>query len=186
MENPQNLFDNIIFIGGVHGVGKSTVCNKLAAHLKISYLSASDVLKWKDINVDVRNKLVTNIPDMQDRLIKGLQGIIEPNRYHILDGHYCLFNKEGVATKVPFSIFEVINPMYFVIIIGDAIKISEALKTRDQKIYSEESLVYMQTMELEYAKEIAQKLKTQLFVFDINQYDLNYNNLLSQLHESLA
>lgn len=34
----------IIFIGGVHGVGKGTLCKRLASDLKITHLSASEVL----------------------------------------------------------------------------------------------------------------------------------------------
>jgi len=36
----------IIFIGGIHGVGKGTLCKRIASDLNIIHLSASEVLKW--------------------------------------------------------------------------------------------------------------------------------------------
>ena len=36
---------NIIFIGGIHGVGKGTLCEKVCNDLNIRHLSASEVLK---------------------------------------------------------------------------------------------------------------------------------------------
>ena len=67
------VFNNIFCVGGIHGVGKSTICRQLALDLSIHYLSASEVLKWKDLNTDKKNKNVNNISDTQDRLITSLK-----------------------------------------------------------------------------------------------------------------
>jgi len=181
-----SLFNNIIFAGGIHGVGKSTICHKLGIDLNINYLSASDVLKWKEINTDIKNKKVEDIPDTQDRLITGLRNIVAPENHYILDGHFCLFNREGVVTKIPTSTFLAINPKYLIVIIGNVIEISNGLKSRDQKTYSSQSLAYMQELEVEYANEISKELNVPLFTFNKNEYDLNYKTLLSRLHEGLA
>ncbi|WPV00578.1 ATP-binding protein [Mucilaginibacter sp. cycad4] len=186
MNNKTTLFKNIIFVGGIHGVGKSTICHRLVNALNINYLSASEVLKWKDINTDFKNKLVSDIPDTQDRLLRGLHNVVNHDHHYILDGHFCLFNKDGVATKVPLKTFSAINPIYLVVIVGDTAKVADGLKNRDEKTYSEKSLAYMQTMELHYAQEISTELSVPLFVYDTSQSDLSYNKLLSQLHESLT
>ena len=52
----DNMTSKIAFIGGIHGVGKSTVCKHICRDLKIEYLSASELLKWKDLNEDAQNK----------------------------------------------------------------------------------------------------------------------------------
>jgi adenylate kinase len=49
---------NIAFIGGIHGVGKSTICQQICDKLNLVYLSASELIKWSDINEDVKNKKV--------------------------------------------------------------------------------------------------------------------------------
>jgi len=48
---------NIIFIGGIHGVGKGTLCEKVCNDLNLLHLSASEVLKWEEIS-EKENKLV--------------------------------------------------------------------------------------------------------------------------------
>jgi len=35
------MLDNITFIGGIHGVGKSTICRQICDEIKLEYLSAS-------------------------------------------------------------------------------------------------------------------------------------------------
>jgi adenylate kinase len=178
--------NNIFFVGGIHGVGKSTICRQLAIDLNINYLSASEVLKWKELNTDVKNKRVNDIPDTQDRLIAGLQNIVIPQNYYILDGHFCLFNKDGLVTKIPLVTFAAINPISLTIIVGDIEEILAGLQNRDQKTYSQRSLIQMQELEMEYAQEISEKLKVRLHVLSKNGHNLNYKNLLSQFNESLT
>lgn len=71
------MYRNIIFVGGIHGVGKSTVCKQVGEKLGIEYLSASDVLKWRDIKADYKDKNVEDIGYTQDKLIVGLNQIIK-------------------------------------------------------------------------------------------------------------
>lgn len=176
---------NILFVGGIHGVGKSTICRQLSTDLNVNYLSASEVLKWKDINTDEKNKKVTNIPDTQDRLISGLNNLIKPHNKYILDGHFCLFDGSGFATKIPIETFEIINPLSLTIITGDLDEILNGLQNRDQKSYTHESLSHMQKLEIEYAQELSDILKIKLFRFSKADYSFDYSNILNQYHESV-
>jgi len=181
-----DIFNNIYFVGGIHGVGKSTICKRLASELDIEYLSASEVLKWNEINTDIKNKRVNDIPNTQDRLINGLKGIILSNKRYILDGHFCLFNKDGIATKIPLETFLSINPITLTIIIGDIEEITLGLASRDKRDYSQESLKYMQDLEETYADNISNALNTPLLKFFKKDYDLHYKTLLSKLNESIT
>lgn len=177
---------NILFVGGIHGVGKSTICKQLCVDLDVNYLSASDVLKWKDINIDKKNKKVTNIPGTQDRLIAGLNNVITPDNYYILDGHFCLFDANAIVTKIPFDTFKIINPLSLTVITGNLDDVLNGLQSRDQKSYTYESLSNMQKLEMEYAQELSDLLKVKLFKFSKADYSLNYTNILSQYHESIV
>ena len=64
--------NDIIFIGGIHGVGKGTLCKRIESELGIIHLSASEVLKWKGFNVDSSDKRVADIDSTQDYLLKNL------------------------------------------------------------------------------------------------------------------
>lgn len=67
---------NIIFIGGIHGVGKGKICKEISLYTGLTHFTASQILKWEEISEE-GNKLVENISSTQDRLIKGLKNLIK-------------------------------------------------------------------------------------------------------------
>ncbi|MFD0752007.1 ATP-binding protein [Mucilaginibacter calamicampi] len=177
--------EKIIFAGGIHGVGKSTLCRDIAERIGLIHLSASELLKWKDLNTnDEKNKKVTDIPDTQDRLLKGLVAAIEQNGKYILDGHFCLFNKNGDVTPVPFDTFAGINPIALLLVTGDPNHIASMLKERDQRFYAADLLAEMQEQELIHAQMIANQLAIRLFVFNIKE--TNIEQLIHELNESFT
>lgn len=174
----------ILFAGGIHGVGKSTLCREIAAHFNLNYLSASEVLRWKDLNTDEKNKKVVDIPDTQSRLLRGLEAIVQPGQRYVLDGHFCLFNKEGEVTSIPMETFELIKPFALILVTGDPAQISSALAARDDKSYDAEVLEEMQTHEMSHVEKVAAHLNVPLVIFDKTTTQLP--DLYSQIHESLT
>lgn len=148
---------NIIFIGGIHGVGKGTLCEKVCNDLNLLHLSASEVLKWEEIS-EKENKLVEDFNLTQNRLITNLQQIVSENERYVLDGHYCLLNKYNVPEKIEFDTFRTLNPFAFIIVVDDVQEIKRRLENRDKKEYDFELLFKFQELELEYSKELAEKL----------------------------
>lgn len=63
----------IIFIGGIHGVGKGTISKRIIENLNLEYLSASRLLSWEKYSPDLKNKKVTNFSETQTRLIHALK-----------------------------------------------------------------------------------------------------------------
>ena len=53
----------IVFIGGIHGVGKGTLCREIEKVIQVETISASDLLKWNEVSKEFGNKAVTNIND---------------------------------------------------------------------------------------------------------------------------
>jgi len=152
------MFKNIAFIGGIHGVGKSTVCEHICSELSYKHLVASEVLKWREINSDINNKKVTDIGNTQDRLIQGLTGITDASSQYLLDGHFCLLDINNVIVNVPLNTFININPISLNIIIGEVVNIKQRLEKRDNRHYDLALLNEMQKRELEYAKEISTQI----------------------------
>ncbi|MDD5773110.1 MAG: ATP-binding protein [bacterium] len=157
-----DMLKNIAFLGGIHGVGKSTICRQICNDLKIDYLSASEVLKWKEISSDSKNKKVMDIPHAQYILIQGLINKVKENHYYLLDGHYCLFDKESNIINVPIETFRNINPISLNLVIDDIIKIKHRLEERDKRPYDILLLKKMQNSEINYAKEVSNKLRITL------------------------
>jgi len=162
--------NNLIFIGGIHGVGKGTFCNKVSSQTNTIHLSSSELIKWTEIS-SIQNKNVLNINLTQERLLLGLRKTINNNNRYILDGHFCLLNKENIPTNVPFETFEEISPKKIIVITEDISIISERLNNRDGKFYSLELIEKLQKKEKERAKEVAQKLNIKLLSYMGNFQD---------------
>lgn len=148
---------NVHFIGGIHGVGKGTICRKICEQTGVKHLIASELLKWNEISA-MDNKNVANISNTQDRLLKGLQQATKEDKTYLLDGHFCLFNAVGAVEKVPFETFKKIKPKSILVVTNSVDVIKRRLENRDNRNYDLHLLTAMQKTEVSYAKEIALKL----------------------------
>jgi adenylate kinase len=164
----MNVAHKISFVGGIHGVGKSTICNDICNQLNLSYLSASELIKWAKINTDKNNKNVKDIPDTQQRLIDGIANAVQNNKSYLLDGHYCLLDANNNVIKISIDIFKEIAPSSLILVIGDVAKIKKKLEERDQKEYSYDLLSQMQATEIAYAKELSSLLNLKLGIGSID------------------
>ena len=153
---------NIIFIGGIHGVGKSTVCDQICLDKKINHLSASSLIKWAEINTDPKNKNVKDIEDTQQRLLRGLNETVQMKRNYLLDGHFCLFNKDAEVSKIPISLFRNIGPTLLCLVTGNVAEIKKNIAQRDNKEYDVNLLAQMQDEEIQHARFIASDLGIEL------------------------
>lgn len=162
--------NNIAFIGGIHGVGKSSICQHICHELNMKYLSASELLQWNDINEDTKNKKVKDIPYTQNRLILGLKNTVQNGTHYLLDGHYCLLNSNNEIVNVPLEIFKQIDPFFLNIILGDISEIQKRLETRDNKHYDYDLLERLQSGELSYAKLLSKTLGITLNIGTQNDY----------------
>ena len=160
---------NIVFIGGIHGSGKGTICKNICAQKGCIHLTASELLQWKDIS-DKSNKFVDNIVDTQKRLLLGLSKTIEKDKFYLLDGHFCLFNKKGEISKIPETTFMQISPKLIGVVKENVQLIKERLESRDKKHYDLNVLKQMQDKEIAYSKEIAKKLGVKHFEINSNSY----------------
>lgn len=158
------MVKNIVFIGGIHGVGKSTVCQNICAKGDIKHLSASDLLKWVEINTDPKNKKVKDIEDTQQRLLRGLNETVQMNTNYLLDGHFCLFNKHVEVSRIPISLFRSINPVMLCLVTGNVADIKNNIEQRDNRQYDLDLLTQMQEEEIQHATFIASDLGIKLIL----------------------
>lgn len=154
-------FENLIFIGGIHGVGKSTICKSICDKVQIEYLSASKVLKW----IDEENKNIDNISNNQDILISNLKKIVQNDKVYLLDGHYCLLNQSNKIENIPLETFKQLNPIIFIAIVEDVSIIKQRLESRDNRVYEWDLLKTFQDEEIAYAKYLSEKLCKPFYIF---------------------
>lgn len=149
--------NNLYFIGGIHGVGKGTICKKISPDFNLNHLSASEVLKWQEMSSS-ENKNVKDLKLSQDRLISNLSKIIKTNEYYLLDGHFCLLNSKNEPEKINKNTFIKLNPKAFIIVIDKVELIKSRLEKRDNKIYDIEILRKFQDLELDYSIALSKEL----------------------------
>ncbi len=153
----------IIFIGGIHGVGKGEICKELCEGSSIEYLSASKLIKWEEVSPDIKNKKVIDIPSTQKRLINALEIICKKGKTYLLDGHYCLLDSESKINRVSEEIFSLISPKLLVLVSADSEVVVERLKNRDARIYKQNLIEKMAEHELEYFHELSETLRVEQF-----------------------
>lgn len=167
---------NIIFVGGIHGVGKSTFCNKLLenSNKNIVHQSCSNLLRlYKDLEYK-ENKSVKNIEENQEILLEAIEKFMNDSDIYILDGHFCLINSKNEITNVPIGLFEKLRPKLIIILKINAKIICNRLKIRDKKEYSLEFIKEFQEKEIKRARYISENLNIKLKEIDLNlPYDIN-------------
>lgn len=164
----NNNIKNIVFVGGIHGVGKSTFSKNLKKHIpKIELLSCSEVLHW----IDPTQKEVDDIPANQDRLINNLHKIVDIDKPYLLDGHFCLKNTNGEIENIPIETFRAINPELIILLEEDIEVVCKRLGDRDGKIYSLDLLTQMASSEYNRATEVAQELGIPIYVIRSSKFE---------------
>lgn len=145
----------IIFIGGVHGVGKSTFVNAVKAECpSVVGLSCSTILKWEN----PAHKAVENVEKNQNKLLANLPYFIDMDKNYLLDGHFCLLTEQGSIERVSIDVFENINPDMIILLEERPAVICQRLSERDSMQYSEELIKAFLNEERTYAKEVAETL----------------------------
>ena len=160
--------DKAIFIGGIHGVGKTTLCKKLKKKLDICHHSASSLIKTlKNDDEDNFNKQVKNIDGNQKLLITAISKYVDRSTRYLLDGHFCLLDTNNIINKVPIVTFKDISPIGIVLLHDSIENIQNKIKGRDGKRYKSNLLLQFQDSEIMYSKEVADELKIPYIQFNV-------------------
>jgi adenylate kinase len=148
----------IIFVGGVHGVGKTSLCNKVCEELDIDHYSASDLIK-KVKNVKFpTNKHIKEIEENQDSLIIAVDNYINCKTVSLLDGHFCLLDSHGKVAEVPMATFLSLSPIAIIVLNDEPSKIYARIKARDGEESGVDGIVKFQESEIKYSKVVSEKL----------------------------
>lgn len=153
----------MIFIGGIHGVGKTSLCKDLATQHEIPHFSASKLISNEKEEVYSLNKLIPDIEQNQDLLSNSLNRLTISS-WFLLDGHFCLLNQSSEITRIPYETFSRISPTIIIVLTDLIGSIQERFSQRDGYQFDSNLLESFQTAEIEYAREISNQLNIPFFV----------------------
>lgn len=159
-ESLTSLLDKapaFIFLGGIHAVGKSTVCDGVFGPAGYHCVTASSLIRAYKTHSD-REKRVDDIADNQLALLRQLEFEKFNRTRLLLDGHYCLLNGQGVVEPIEINVFEAISPDVFVLIKSDPDEIADRLTKRDGKKWCPNMLTQFQESEESHAERVSVKI----------------------------
>jgi adenylate kinase len=130
--------NSILFVGGVHGAGKSTISALLAQRLPAFHVTAGQLIRETAradyfVTIAPGSKTVANVEANQQLLLRGLEfyktrigpGII------LLDGHFSLLSADGDVSMIPVSVFRAIAPIGVLLVETESVEIHRRLLNRD-------------------------------------------------------
>jgi adenylate kinase len=148
----------MIFISGIHGVGKSYFCDKVKAELGIETFSASRLISNRKHAGFTSDKLIPDIDDNQQYLIIAVKELNLSTHDYLLDGHFCLLNSEGHVTRISEETFMKLHPNAIVLLTEKPEVIAERRKQRDGIDHNADDIRSFQQEEVAYATEISETL----------------------------
>lgn len=152
----------IIFLAGVHGVGKTFLGKPVAESLGIKYATASTLIRaelgtgnWDD------QKRTVGIDKNQEALIAAVSRISEDNNILILDGHFVLKNESEELVSLPIEIFKRLKIKYIILLVAPSDVVATRLSERNA-MQTLKSIEELAAAEQEHALLISSELKINL------------------------
>jgi len=130
-----------IFVAGIYGVGKSTLCDTLSKELKIPAYSAGDLISSVNGERYGANKAVTDKISNQVILSMQVQKLLEVTPQILLAGHFCIFDKNNGVDYLPEIIFSDLNIERIRLLKAPVSTILRNLSLRDKKVYTATNFV---------------------------------------------
>jgi adenylate kinase len=154
-----------IFIGGVHGAGKTKFSKDLAPLLGASHVTASGLIRETastsdTVTVGIGGKAVPDVDANQLLLLRGLELLKARigSGPVLLDGHFVLLDATGEVAEIPLAVYEAIAPVAVLLVEADAKTIHARLLERDGEAPSVATLANLIVRERAHANEVCARL----------------------------
>lgn len=123
----------VVFVSGVHGSGKTYLCNKyVEENIEIIHESASSLIKKAKNSVNwSAEKRVENVDENQIALTQEVKKITSNGTKLILDGHAVLLDGSGNFIKISPAVFSDLGIKAIILIEASMETISNRLNDRD-------------------------------------------------------
>ncbi len=172
----------IIFIGGIHGVGKTLMCKRLEERKPVSHYSAGQlIMELKDEKLDGTDKTVKDINGNQDLLISAIEKYVSTDSLALLDGHFCLLNANNEVKRIPIETFRRIAPRAIIVLFDSVENILRRISGRDGVSYDYQLMSYFQDEEINYARYVAKCLNVPYFKADVSEQVAEVDQFIDSL-----
>lgn len=171
----------IIFVAGMYGVGKSTLCEKLSQRMNIPFYSAGDLISRVNGEQYGANKVVADKNRNQNILVEAVDKLLIHQPQIILAGHFCIFSAKNAIEHLPESVFHNLHIEKILLLQADVTTVQANLQHRDKKEYATSNLTALQETEQEIAHSIASQIPCSLVIHSMTFSDFDVDACLSLL-----
>ena len=170
-----------IFIAGVYGTGKSTLCSGLSVRFHIPAFSAGDLISAINGEQYGSNKAVADKYNNQVVLAERVRELNRENERIILAGHFCIFDVDNGVEVLPESVYSALCITRIVLLEADIQTIIAHLRCRDGKDYSKKSVSALIEKEREQSERISRQLKCPFDIYRMTFTDRDIDFVASML-----
>jgi adenylate kinase len=162
----------VIFVAGIHAVGKSTACQAVSKEFGIPHFTASQIIRDEKASAIAENsKLVADVDENQQLLLQGVSKRCEGGSL-LLDGHFTIRREpDREIERIHVDVFRDLRIAGVVLFTDHPEQISKRMLERDQATLPIEMFREHQDAELAHAKFVSETLKRPMVVlhaFDID------------------
>lgn len=172
-----------IFIAGVYGTGKSTMCSTLSKMLHIPAFSAGDLISSINGEKYGANKAVTDKDGNQALLVERVQQLFKKNEKIIIAGHFCIFNTDAGIEILPESVYHALNISQIILLETNTKTIISNLRRRDGRDYSLKSISKLIEKERQQSGRIAEQLNCPLSIYQMTFTDQDVKQIASLISQ---
>jgi len=130
-----------VFVGGIHGVGKSFLASRASPILNLLHTSASNLIK------EERAQVTWTIDNRVSEIDVNQRALADAVRRHnscgtrlMLDGHFVLLDAVGNLSPLPIAVFAALNLSSAIVVEADLQIIAERIEARRKMKASVEQL----------------------------------------------
>lgn len=182
----QNARGPVVFVAGVHGVGKTTLCEGYAKTHAVQHKSASQLIRDEKASALTKSgKLVKDIAGNQRLLIEAVQNLKSTGEILLLDGHFALLNAKNVPQPLPKDVFADLGINAVIAIHDKPSAIAARLTVRDTEALDASTIADLQAMELLQAEKVCRELCIPFFKirsFDQESFSETISKISLQRH----
>jgi adenylate kinase len=158
----------IVFIGGIHGVGKTSVSKSLVGLLPATHVTAGALIRESagagaTMTIGAGKKAVPNVDANQALLLQGLElfrtRLGTSASLVLLDGHFSLIDGAGQVVAIPLEVFSAIAPIAVILVEASGLTVRERLIARDAEAPPLDTIAALATRERQRATEVCTALR---------------------------
>jgi adenylate kinase len=160
----------LVFIGGVHGSGKTHLCTLLAPAIGATCYVASALLAEVQKPADAGAKTTlqtTDVPNLsrnQELILQKIEERRHNNERLILDGHFCILTAGGDVEDVPIKYFKALRPTVLLLIDIPIREILVRLQRRGGTSFTDQQLATLVVREKAHAHAVSDAFSVPLKV----------------------